>query len=77
MTGFEGVLFDGVRAVGLPVRIEAHGDLMLIATPVEAEAPAGDGARAKKPGGLGTAPSVYGINRAAREWCAVLGGRGR
>ncbi len=36
MTGFEGALFDGLRAVGLPVRVEAHGDLMLIATPVEA-----------------------------------------
>jgi hypothetical protein len=36
MTGFEGVLFDGMRALGSPVRIEAYGDLVLIATPVEA-----------------------------------------
>jgi predicted Zn-dependent protease len=36
MTAFEGVLFDGVRAVGLPVRIEAFGDEVLIANPVEA-----------------------------------------
>jgi predicted Zn-dependent protease len=32
MTAFTGVLFDGVRAVGVPVQIEAHGDKLLIAT---------------------------------------------
>ncbi len=31
MTAFEGVLFDGVRAAGLPVQVEAQGDDVLIA----------------------------------------------
>ena len=37
MTAFEGVLFAGVRAIGLPVQVETHDDdLVLIATPAEA-----------------------------------------
>ena len=36
MTAFEGVLFDGVRAAGLPVQVEAQGDQVLIASAVEA-----------------------------------------
>ena len=35
MTAFEGVLFDGVRAAGLPVHVEAQGDEVLIATAIE------------------------------------------
>ena len=35
MTAFEGVLFDGVRASGLPVQVEAQGDEVLIATAIE------------------------------------------
>jgi predicted Zn-dependent protease len=31
MTAFEGVLFDGVRAAGLPVQVEAQGNDVLIA----------------------------------------------
>src|ERR1700694_6082229 len=36
MTGVEGVLFDGVRAVGLPGQVEAYGDIVRTATPAEA-----------------------------------------
>src|SRR6266550_2063463 len=35
MTAFEGVLFDGVRAAGLPVQVHAQGDEVLIATAIE------------------------------------------
>jgi predicted Zn-dependent protease len=35
MTAFEGVLFDGVRAAGLPVQVDAHGDEVLIANASE------------------------------------------
>jgi predicted Zn-dependent protease len=35
MTAFEGVLFDGVRASGLPVQVEAQGDEVLITTLIE------------------------------------------
>ena len=36
MTAFTGVLFDGVRAAGMPVSVEAHGDEVLIANAVDA-----------------------------------------
>ena len=35
MTAFEGVLFDGVRAAGLPVQVHAQGDEVLIASAIE------------------------------------------
>jgi predicted Zn-dependent protease len=35
MTAFEGVLFDGVRAAGLPVQVDAQGDEVLIANASE------------------------------------------
>jgi predicted Zn-dependent protease len=35
MTAFEGVLFDGARAAGLPVQVEARGDEVLVANAVE------------------------------------------
>ena len=35
MTAFEGVLFDGLRAAGLPVQVHAQGDEVLVASAIE------------------------------------------